>query len=415
MRQSYSVMNFPISVFNRAAQRSNPRLPESHPLTPSIRGDAFAALPSLSRLHPTLPHSGQPALVSAEHYQRNQTIAGWRSVATILLVLGLLLITRPVTAAVKETGAIGITVSDLDRSVSFYTTVLAFEKTSESRTAKGAADTLLGLHQTELRSAELKLGAERITLTEHIGTKGRSIPLDSRSFDHWFQHIAIVVSDMDKAYDHLRLAKVKQTSTSPQTLPKWNKEAGGIKAFYFRDPDDHPLEIIWFPEGKGDPKWLPGRREPGSLSPLFLGIDHTALVVSDTDKSLAFYRDLLGLRVAGRAENYGVEQEHLNQVFGARLRITALKAERGPGIELLEYITPPGGRPLPEDAQANDLLFWHTRLTVQELRNLAIRLRDHTTPFISKSIPTDEQSFMVRDPDGHALQFIPATGSPAND
>ena len=41
---------------------------------------------------------------------------------------------------------------------------------------------------------------------------------------------------------------------------------------------------------------------------IFLGIDHTAIVISDTDKSLAFYRDLLGLRVAGESENYGIEQ-----------------------------------------------------------------------------------------------------------
>jgi len=78
-----------------------------------------------------------------------------------------------------------------------------------------------------------------------------------------------------KAYEHLRRAKVKHVSTAPQTLPAWNKDAGGIKAFYFRDPEDHVLEIIWFPAGKGDPKW----QQPGTN--LFLGIDHTAIVVSD--------------------------------------------------------------------------------------------------------------------------------------
>jgi len=49
---------------------------------------------------------------------------------------------------------------------------------------------------------------------------------------------------MDKAYELLRRAKVKHVSTAPQTLPAWNKDAGGIKAFYFRDPEDHVLEII---------------------------------------------------------------------------------------------------------------------------------------------------------------------------
>src|SRR6266511_2835768 len=167
------------------------------------------------------------------------------------------------------------------------------------------------------------------------------------------------------------------SSTSQSSCAKWNRDAGGIKAFYFRDPEDHVLEIICFPPGKGDPKW---QRETDKL---FLGIDHTAIVVSDTEQSLAFYRDLLGMRVAGGAENYGVEQEHLNQVFGARLRITALRADRGPGIEFLEYITPPGGRPLPDDANANDLVFWHTRLVTDGWDGFAAKLRERQTKFVS--------------------------------
>src|ERR1041385_4231969 len=127
--------------------------------------------------------------------------------------------------------------------------------------------------------------------------------------------------------------------------------------------------------------------KPESGFPLFLGIDHTAIVVSDTEKSLAFYRDLLGLRVAGESENYGVEQEHLNQVFGARLRITGLRAEHGPGIEFLEYITPPGGRPLPADAKANDLVFWNTDLLADGFNDLASRLRERETRFVSTPLP----------------------------
>src|SRR2546430_13962691 len=50
----------------------------------------------------------------------------------------------------------------------------------------------------------------------------------------------------------------------------------------------------------------------------------TPIVVTDTDSSPRFYRDLLGLHVAGTSENYCTEQEHLNNVFGAHLRITSL-------------------------------------------------------------------------------------------
>jgi len=300
-------------------------------------------------------------------------------------------------AGVREVGAIGLTVGDLDRELMFYTNTLPFELVSISEASGREQDALLGLSDVKLRVAMLKLGDERMTLTEHVGIKGRQIPADSRSYDHWFQHIAIVVRDMDKAYEQLRQHKVKHVSTAPQTLPAWNKGAAGIKAFYFRDPEDHVLEIIFFPPGKGDPKW----QRP--TTNMFLGIDHTAIVVSDTDKSLAFYRDLLCLRVAGESENYGVEQEHLNQVFGARLRITGLRAEKGPGIEFLEYITPPGGRPLPGDAKASDLVFWNTHLAVNELGKLSAKLRERGVTFIST--PGSAHSQIVRDPDGHAIQL----------
>jgi catechol 2,3-dioxygenase-like lactoylglutathione lyase family enzyme len=348
--------------------------------------------------------------------------AFWIPGAWLALSLCLLAAVLPSLAAVREVGAIGLTVGDLDRALAFYTKVLPFEKVAESASAPGAADSLLGLSGTELRSVELKLGDERITLTEHRTNKGRPIPPDSRSFDHWFQHIAIVVRDMDAAYAHLRRHKVKHVSTAPQTLPAWNRDAGGIRAFYFRDPEDHVLEIIWFPPDKGDPKW----QRP--TTNLFLGIDHTAIVVSDTDNSLAFYRDLLGLRMAGGAENHGVEQEHLNQVFGARLRITALRAGRGPGLELLEYLAPPGGQPLPLDARANDLIFWHTRLEMDALDDTAAKLRSQRAAFVSTQVATlagdatssglagiagstpGRRSVIVRDPDGHALQLIQPAG-----
>jgi catechol 2,3-dioxygenase-like lactoylglutathione lyase family enzyme len=334
----------------------------------------------------------------------NASIRFWEMpLAKAALFLLLAALTLSAQAGVREVGAIGLTVGDLDRELMFYTNTLPFELVSISEARGREQDALLGLSDVKLRVAMLKLGDERITLTEHVGNKVRPIPADSQSYDHWFQHIAIVVRDMDEAYERLHQHKVKHVSIAPQTLPAWNKGAAGIKAFYFRDPEDHVLEIIFFPPGKGDPKWQHAGTKPESGIPLFLGIDHTAIVVSDTDKSLAFYRDLLGLRVAGESENYGVEQEHLNQVFGARLHITGLRAERGPGIEFLEYITPPGGRPLPSNAKANDLIFWDTHLAVDDVANLSAKLHEGGAAFVST--PGSLRSQIVRDPDGHAMRL----------
>ena len=312
-----------------------------------------------------------------------------------------------VLPVVEQVGAIGMTVSDMDASVQFYSKVLSFEKISDVEVTGEDYERLEGVFGLRMRVVRMRLGDEFIELTEYLAPKGRPVPIDSRSNDRWFQHIAIITSDMDQAYALLRQNKVEHASTGPQRLPDWNKNAGGIKAFYFRDPDKHWLEILQFPEGKGDAKWQRKDR-------LFLGIDHTAIVVSNTEVSLKFYRDVLGLHIAGTSENYGTEQEHLNNVFGARLRITSLRAgSGGPGIEFLEYLAPRDGRPAPTDARANDLFHWQTTLVVNTTDLFAQSLQADNFRFVSPgAVRLAEarlgfsEGLLVRDPDGHVMELI---------
>jgi len=298
----------------------------------------------------------------------------------------------------------GFTVSDLDASVAFFTAVLEFERVSERELAGEGIERLTGVFAARARIARLRLGSEEIELTEYLApSTGRAIPENSRGNDLWFQHVAIVVSDMGEAYARLRAHRVKHASSGPQRLPDWNPNAGGIEAFYFRDVDGHFLELIHFPKGKGNPRWQDAHGR------LFLGIDHTAIAVRDTRASLAFYRDLLGLRVAGESENYGTEQEHLNAVFGARLRITGLTAGAGPGIELLEYLAPSDGRARPSDARANDLSFWHTDLSVRDARAAERALISAHVPLDSPGAVESAElgrALTAADPDGHRIRLI---------
>jgi catechol 2,3-dioxygenase-like lactoylglutathione lyase family enzyme len=317
---------------------------------------------------------------------------------------------------VVAVNAVGMTVDDMDRSVEFYSRVLSFEKISDVEVWGTEYEHLQGIFGLRMRVVRMRLGSEFIELTEYLTPKGRPYPVDSRSNDRWFQHIAIVVSNMEKAYQHLRKYKVQHASTGPQRLPDWNKAAGGIKAFYFRDPDGHYLETIYFPPGKGDPRW---RRSGGRL---FLGIDHTAIVVGDTETSLKFYRDLLGMKVAGESENHGTEQEHLNNVFGARLRITSLRAATGPGIEFLEYLAPGDGRPMPTDERANDLMHWQTTLVTEDTETALQQLRTEKSTVVSQGaieIPDGKLGFkkglLVRDPDGHVVQLVESSTYSATD
>src|SRR5262245_27398493 len=240
-----------------------------------------------------------------------------------------LLTARAAAPAGLAVDSVGIPVRDMERSRAFYREVLGFREVADREVFGEPYEKLFGVFGVRLHVVRMQLGDEFIELMQFQVPRGRPLPADSRSNDRWFQHVAIIVSDMDRAYAVLRAHRVGYSSTAPQKLPDWNPNAGGIQAFYFRDPDDNNLEVLAFPPGKGQEKWQ--RKDA-----LFLGIDHTAIVVSSTDRSLAFYRDRLGLRVAGGSENYGTEQEHLNNVRGAHLRITALRGARGPGVEFLE-------------------------------------------------------------------------------
>ncbi len=307
---------------------------------------------------------------------------------------------------IVKVDAIGITVKDLNRSVKFYTDVLGFKKISETELTGVEYEKLFNVFGLHIRKARLQLGEEFIELTDYLTSGGRSIPETQRSNDLFFQHIAIVVSDMEKAFNKLNSYSIEYVSTSPQTLPRSIPGAEGIKAFYFHDPDNHNLELIYFPPGKGQPKWQT------TTGKLFLGIDHTAIGVSNSEVSHRFYADLLGLDRKGDSWNEGIEQEHLNNVEGASLHITGYRSLAGPGIEFLEYILPGAGKKYPEDTRSDDIWFWLTILITDNSKLLFEKLRASNYSFVSKEPNLVSQnafyhqSFIVKDPEGHALLIV---------
>jgi catechol 2,3-dioxygenase-like lactoylglutathione lyase family enzyme len=187
-----------------------------------------------------------------------------------------------------------------------------------------------------------------------------------------------------------------------QTLPLSNKAAAGIKAFYFHDPDGHNLEIIYFPPGKGDPRW---QAKPNQV---FLGIDHTAIGISNTERSLQFWSSQLGLLKKGESHNLGTEQAHLNNIAGAELRITGLRAPEGAGVEFLEYLRPGPGKAYPADTRCDDLWNWLTLAYCDDAEALFKLLRTQNVSLVSSQVvqTTRGKEFIARDPDGHAVWFV---------
>jgi catechol 2,3-dioxygenase-like lactoylglutathione lyase family enzyme len=313
---------------------------------------------------------------------------------------------------VERVKMIGFTVADVDREAEFFVKVLQFEKASEFRLVGGEYDRMQGLFNTNMRIVHLRLGEQIVELTQFVSpSTGRPIPVPSYSNDAWFEHMAIVVGDMDAAYKILQENNVQQISAYPITIPQTNPGAAGIKAIKFHDPERHDLELLYFPPGKGDPSW----QKP--TNKLFLGLSHTAMTVGSTEKGVTFYRDLLGLDVGGITLNTGTTQEVLDDLFNDTCLVTAMiPASAPPHIEFLDYKTPPGGRPMPGDTKSNDVWHWQTTLVTKDIRAVTDRLRKAGAQFITPdvvAIPREAQAqlgfkkaVMVRDPNGHAIRLI---------
>ena len=335
---------------------------------------------------------------------------GLRRTLTVAILCGcaLLAAVPPARGEVLEFRAVGLTVADLARTERFYRDGLGFRTVRREAVDDAATARLLGVESAVVQRLTMRLGEEPVEFLR-FRRRGRPYPRDSRSPDLWFQHFAIVVSDMDAAHARLRRAGFTPiTAGGPQTLPEEN---GRVRAFKFRDPDGHPLELLQFPPGQGRALW----QERARGGALFLGVDHSAIGVSSTSASLAFYRDLLGMRVAYETTNRGPAQERLDGTFNAVVRITGLRpaSPTGPGVEFLDYRTPPTGRRPAADARADDLAHAHLALRVDDLARLLPALEGAGARLASPgavALRGGGCAAQVLDPDAHALVLEQAGG-----
>ena len=226
-----------------------------------------------------------------------------------------------------------IVTGDLARLSAFYREVLGFEGDGAEEAIGAEELRLLGLGGRGRRQ-RLRIGAQSLAI-DAFDPPGRAYPDGSDAASLWFQHFALVVADMGAAYGRLReISPI--TEGGPQHLPA---SSGGVAAFKFRDPDGHPLELLQFPAESVPAAW----RRRGSGAPhVPLGIDHSAISVSDADRSVAFYAGL-GLREGDRSDNHGQEQERLDGLGGVDVAVVPMQPEKGtPHLELLGYMVPRG-------------------------------------------------------------------------
>jgi catechol 2,3-dioxygenase-like lactoylglutathione lyase family enzyme len=230
---------------------------------------------------------------------------------------------------VRKLAQFELTTAHADALATFFERAFGFRRLAEQR--------LSGTPFEELHHAEnsakritVGLGDETVGLLQ-FDRPGDPYPADAVASSLVFQHFAIVVANMEQAYQRLSTVDGWRAISrgGPQQLPK---SSGGVVAFKFRDPEGHPLELLAFPEGRAPARW-----KACAKSALCLGIDHSAICVSDTARSVAFYEGL-GFQVSSRSVNRGPEQERLDGVYDPHVEVTALSPiQATPHIELLCY------------------------------------------------------------------------------
>ena len=303
---------------------------------------------------------------------------------------------------VTEFMYVSTTVGDLRRTETFYGDGLGLTRVGEAVIEDPAWARLMGVESAfTVRALRMRLGTQEIELV-NFDPPGAPYPEPRAGNDRWFQHIAIVASDIDDAYERLESRSPTHISThGPQLLPA---NTGGVTAFKFRDPDGHPLELLYLPPDVGDAAWHSGKgSEP-------MGYDHSAIVVEDVERSIAFYTNLLGFRVSGRSLNTGIEQDRLDGLTNCVVDVVGLEPAEvpTPHLELLCYRRPPG-RTQTKDIDASEMASTRQVHRVDDLEGLVGRLRNAGVTFVSTDIVTlrtGDRAAAIRDPDGHIIVLM---------
>ena len=139
---------------------------------------------------------------------------------------------------------------------------------------------------------------------------------------------------------------------------------------------------------------------------MIIGMEHAALSVADIDRSIAFYRDLLGMEVMRVIESG--PQMRLGDIVGlpgCSARIAHLKSG-GMMLELFEYVDP-RGKPIPRDRIQADHGFIHAGFTSTDARADYARLLSQGVEFLGEPVEYRPGVWVVyfRGPDGEVCEL----------
>jgi len=141
---------------------------------------------------------------------------------------------------------VGITTSDVDRSLAFYRDLLGMRVIDDLTVTSPEIAALLGVDSVELRIVDLDSGDGRIVeLIKYVKPQGRAVAYESR--DHGTGHIAFTIDDLDRVSRRIAAAGGTVISRQPLTIEDPGGLFDGATCLYLRDPDGMIIELVQRP------------------------------------------------------------------------------------------------------------------------------------------------------------------------
>jgi catechol 2,3-dioxygenase-like lactoylglutathione lyase family enzyme len=138
--------------------------------------------------------------------------------------------------------------------------------------------------------------------------------------------------------------------------------------------------------------------------------DHTGITVSNLERSLAFWRDVLGFELSHTAHQKGELAQEITGVEGAEIKLAVLKTPGGHKVELLQYLAPPDRKCV--DLRPCDLGSVHVALLVDDLEAMLERIAASgwkaagKPQTLTKGPNAGKRVVYVRDLDGTTIEFM---------
>jgi len=137
-------------------------------------------------------------------------------------------------------------------------------------------------------------------------------------------------------------------------------------------------------------------------------VNHTSFTVSDLDRSISFYRDLLGMELISLAGRDPAFVEKVTGIPAAKLKVAYLQAP-GHRLELIQYLSPPGKK---LDLRTNNVGCAHLAFNVDDLSKMYAEMKAKGVHFKSapQEVPAGPNkgtlTVYFTDPDGITLEFL---------